>query len=231
MTTTTPVPEYVTVLANGQWVLKRDTHISRWAEQHGSIVCDPYLFERVLKPLLCVPDVKVVWDIGAFIGDHTRAYLDMGKEVVAFEPNPLAFDCLLENCPEAIVFNAAVSDKHEDVYLDLSPNVGASHLVLDTYKTRATLTAIPDNLKLPVPDYIKIDAEGWEVKVLGGCRKTIEKHKPIVFCEINRGALERNGNTPEEIFMFFDKLGYTTKTFVPHTANPLDPQYDVIFIY
>ena len=39
-----------------------------------------------------------------------------------------------------------------------------------------------------IPDFIKIDVEGHEVKVLEGCRGLIEKHKPTILCEIHAGT-------------------------------------------
>ena len=104
-------------LPNGQWVLEGDTHISKWSREWGTIKCDPALFE-IMTPWL--DDVDVVWDIGAFIGDHTRFYLDLGKQVVAVEPNPLAFECLTHNCPEATLMNIAASKKTGT--LRFSPN-------------------------------------------------------------------------------------------------------------
>ena len=39
-----------------------------------------------------------------------------------------------------------------------------------------------------IPDFIKIDVEGHETKVLEGCRELIAKHRPTIFCEIHAGT-------------------------------------------
>ena len=36
-------------------------------------------------------------------------------------------------------------------------------------------------------DFIKIDVEGYEPKIIQGGLQTIEKNKPVILCEINRG--------------------------------------------
>lgn len=224
-------PPYIKALHNGQWVLKDDTHISRWAEQHGSIVCDPHLFHTVLRPVLTNSDfdIKVVWDIGAFIGDHTRAYLDMGKQVVAFEPNPYAFECLKHNCPEATLLNVAVSDKAGHIRFAANPNAGASRIT-DGGEVEVETFVPDDDFFMAAPDFVKIDAEGWEMHVLRGCEEFIRKSQPIVFIEVNKGALEANGAHPDDIFKFFSDVGYTFHQVVPAKAKYDDPQYDVLFI-
>lgn len=39
-------------------------------------------------------------------------------------------------------------------------------------------------------DFIKMDVEGYEPKVIKGGLKTIDKNSPVVLCEINRGDFE-----------------------------------------
>lgn len=219
-------PSGITELPNGQWVLSEDTHLSKWAREKGHIVTDPHVF-RFLRPYLM--DAQVVWDIGANIGDHTLQYLDWGMEVVAVEPNPLAFACLAHNCPDAHLINAAASDyEDEPLKLMLSENVGASRIHEDG--DIDVRPVVMDNEPLPAPDFIKLDVEGFEVAALAGMRDTIERYRPVVFCEINEGALNANGVGPVEIYSFFKDLKYETDLRYPRSANLGDPQYDVLFL-
>jgi FkbM family methyltransferase len=57
-------------------------------------------------------------------------------------------------------------------------------------------------------DFIKMDIEGAELSALRGAQKTIERLRPQFMIEINRKACERFGYSPDEIFLFFKKLGY-----------------------
>lgn len=212
-------------LPNGQWVVAGDTHLGAWAKEHGNIVTDPYLF-RFLKPHLA--HVKVVWDIGANIGDHTRKYLDWGMTVVAVEPNPAAFRCLVHNCPDALAFNIAASDTEAEMRFATSSNVGASRI---DPEGGITVPARPmDDLsdKVPVPDFVKIDVEGWEVHALTGMLETLRKRKPILYVEVNRGALAANGKTLEDIMNLLLGLGYTDFNPYPLGVRWTDPQFDIL---
>ena len=212
-------------LDNGQWVVAGDTHLGLWAKEHGSIITDPYLFE-FLKPHL--DDVKTIWDIGANIGDHTRQYLDWGKTVVAIEPNPITFKCLKHNCPEALCLNIAASDIKGELRFEHLDNVGASRVGIDG-NISVSAEALDDLIDLPIPDFVKIDVEGWEVNALLGMLKTLKKYKPIIYIEINSGALANNEYTGDDVLSILqDTLGYSNFTYYPEGSVLGDPQFDIL---
>ena len=218
----------LTTLPNGQWVITHDTHLSKWAVEHGSIITDPSLF-KFLAPFM--ENVTVVWDIGANIGDHTRQYLDWGKQVVAVEPNPLAFECLKHNCPDARLLNAAASDTPRgSLQFMRLDNVGASRVNPSGDITVPTIILDDLTRDSPAPQFIKIDVEGWELAALKGASHTIGMYRPMIFCEINAGALESNGVTPSELIAWIeDRLGACEKHFYPVGAKLGDPQFDILF--
>lgn len=80
------------------------------------------------------------------------------------------------------------------------------------------------------PEFIKVDVEGWEPRALRGMRKTIEAKRPMVFVEINAGALKDNGFSADDIFGFFKELKYTGRKPYPEHATPDQDQYDILFI-
>ena len=213
-------------LPNDIWVLENDTHISKWVEEHNSLKCDPHLFEW-LRPRLV--GASVAWDIGANIGDHTRFYLDLGMEVVAFEPNPEAFRCLYHNCGEATCYNIAASDGQEELTMALEDNVGASHVVEGgaVMVIAAPLDNVAKHHK--TPDYVKIDVEGFEAKTLAGMEKLLINNKPKLFVEFNDGALRRNGSSSEALKKQIESYGYTQFEIFPPNAKLTDPQYDLLF--
>lgn len=222
-------PIGIEALPKGQWVVAGDTHLGAWAKQHGNIVTDPCLF-RWLKPYL--ENVKVVWDIGANIGDHTRQYLNWGMKVVAVEPNPITFRCLAHNCPEAECFNVAASEQTAELKFTHLDNVGASRV---TPSGEITVSAYPlDGFFVYradiLPGFIKIDIEGYEVFALRGMAKTIRLCKPILFVEMNQGALSSNGHTPDDIVSLTEEMGYHVAAIYPPKATWDDPQFDVLFL-
>jgi FkbM family methyltransferase len=211
-------------LPNKQWILEGDTHISKWSREWGTIKCDPALFD-IMTPWL--KDVDVVWDIGACIGDHTRFYLDIGKTVVAVEPNPLAFRCLAHNCPEAILLNAAASASPGTLRFIPDINAGASRVFQDGPLNVEAVRM--DDLALPPPGFIKIDAEGWEHDVLAGMTNTLRANHPLMFIEINAGALSTNGHSTNELVTMLKDIGYTKFQIHQHEVSSWDaPMFDAI---
>lgn len=214
-------------LPNGQWIVAGDTHLGKWAKEHGTIVTDPHLM-KWLKPH--VEKADVVWDVGENIGDHTRQYLDWGNYVVAIEPNPVAFECLEHNCPEAITIEIAASDKVGELRFTQLENVGASRISADG---SIRVPAYPlDEVEphLPEPQFVKIDIEGFEVFALRGMLETLRRCRPTVFCEVNLGALDANGVNRADIFLIFDELDYQPPQIYPPGASFADEQYDLLFL-
>lgn len=217
-------PEGIIELPNGQWVLTEDSHISRWAEEHGSIISDPHTMKFLDHTL---SHCSVIWDIGAFIGDHTRHYLDLGKRVVAFEPNPLAFKCLEHNCPESDNHNIAASVANQVLKFTVAPNAGASRIT-DDGETEVGAMPLDGIEKIPDPDFVKLDVEGFELCALLGMRHMVERCHPSFYVEFNVGALAANHVTPEDLLDFFRSRGYRHFHRRPATAEWGDPQYDVL---
>lgn len=219
-------PPGITTLPNGEWVVTGDSHLSKWAQQKGTIITDPNVFRFLYQ---CAGRAHTIWDIGACIGDHTRQYLDWGAQVVAIEPNPLVFACLTHNCPEAIAINAAASDSTgEPLRFMRLENVGASRIHPDG--DILVYPVVLDDENLPVPEFVKIDCEGWEIHALRGMERTLRKHRPLVFCEANPGALAGNGFTVDDLIGYMTGLGYTVGPLYPASATLADPQFDILFV-
>lgn len=219
-------PPGIEELPNGQWVVEGDTHLGLWAKQKGHIVTDPHVFD-FLYPY--IKDCKVVWDLGANIGDHTFQYLEWGMDVYAFEPHPVTFECLNHNCPGAKCFNLAASDSYGSLNFTGLDNVGASRITKDGewQIPAAALDDIPD---LSPPGFIKVDVEGFEPFALTGMAGTITRHKPIIYIEMNRGALAANGASPEALHEQILSLGYTKVKPYPVRADFQWPQFDLLYL-
>jgi len=88
------------ILRNDLAVLENDTHISKWVEQHNSLIHNKSLAQELKFYLR--KDMTVV-EIGAFIGDNTAFLKDLSKWVISFEPNPEAFECLEHNSQYTLI--------------------------------------------------------------------------------------------------------------------------------
>jgi FkbM family methyltransferase len=188
-------------------LIEDDSHISMWVKMMGRLDHDTNML-----PLLNTYVTKgfTVIDVGGYIGDHTEYYRErVGRtgKVYAFEPNPKAFECLvynMSNYPNVACLNLGASDKSETMGLVENKNAGAAYPTTD-----GTIPCITiDSLNLKECHFIKIDCEGYELKVLNGAKKTIEDYKPTMLIEINRGALKRQNVTAFELFTYLTKIGY-----------------------
>ena len=209
------------ILSNGIAVLDGDTHISKWVEDEGRLDHDLYALPIILEH---IKEGDVVVDAGAFIGDHTIAYLEkVGSSgtVMAFEPNPAAFQCLVHNCPSVYAFNYGLCSHGGEAFLETCENVGASSIGASG---EAIKLMCLDELMLERLDFIKLDVEGYELKALKGGERLIDAYRPIMWIEMNEGALEKQGASAREIFTFLLGYGYEIKSY-PENGGP---QYDIL---
>lgn len=196
----------------GVAVLENDTHISRWVEQNRRLDHDRNALPLVL-PLIKPGDTVV--DAGAFIGDHTIAYLNAVGEhghVLAFEPNPEAFECLQFNCPKATCYPLALGEMTGTRGLKISGNAGNSSLSSDESKVDYTVAMMElDLLRMRRLDYFKIDVEGFEVFVLQGAKATINICRPIMLIEVNHRMMKAQGVKLDDLLEMLDLLNYSFK--------------------
>ena len=161
----------------------------------------------------------ILWDIGANIGAYSLyAALHPGVSVLAFEPGAASYAALCENIEangrqDSIqAYCVAFSDRTILATLDMGdssaggfPN--AFGAVRDTDGNGVTTVArqaaigfsIDDfraTFALPVPNYLKLDIDGIEDKVLdGGARTLADPALRGVMVEMTSGASKRNAGT------------------------------------
>lgn len=111
--------------------------------------------------------------------------------VYTFEPDPLNFRCLAQNCdePNIVKMQAALGDVPG--FIDLkreARNIGAhyveGHGIIPTLRI--------DDLGLEACDYICLDIEGYEFKALSGAVDTIRKFGPVIQIE-DKGLSDKYG--------------------------------------
>ncbi len=174
------------------------------------------LWDTTILPV-CLEHIKegdTVIDAGAWIGGHTMAYAEKVGEngrVVAMEPNPYAFGCLKKNTsrfPNVIRIPMAVGNEFGPVCLSVRKGWADSAYVVAPCESDvgAVMATLDDYIF--APNFIKIDVEGCELKVLNGAEKTIEKHKPVMCIEINQPALQRQGDDKSQVLGWLLKHGY-----------------------
>jgi hypothetical protein len=103
-------------------------------------------------------------------------------------------------------------------------NPGASYLAQDGGRF-VHLTTL-DSLRLDALHYMKIDVEGHEPQVLDGAFGTLRRFRPVLFIEVNRGALLRAGSSSDALVRQLEAFGYAVAPLgpIPHDC----PQWDAL---
>jgi FkbM family methyltransferase len=197
----------------GWWILEGDPHGSASTLEKHRLDWDRPMLAALGK---YIRPGSAVLDVGAHIGSHTIFYLEaVGPEgmVFAFEPYLPAFTCLRRNCPEAKCFAFAIGERDGFCDLQLNPESRAMNRIVDEesgpYQMRRLDTLRDDLGYLPGGiSLIKIDVEGYELRVLEGAKRLIEEFRPALCLEINEPFLKEAGTSPPEIFRFLTRLHY-----------------------
>ncbi|WP_107763496.1 FkbM family methyltransferase [Coprothermobacter proteolyticus] len=149
----------------------------------GTFVVQQYRYDSIVEPKLG----DIVFDIGAYVGDtalwFSKAVGPQGK-VYAFEPEPSNFEKLKANLERNKVTNViplqlAVSETEGE--MQVSSAAGSSVITQAGTGLSVKVTTIDKFMeanKLPRVDFIKMDVEGHELKVLKGADETIKTFKP-----------------------------------------------------
>ena len=160
--------------------------------------------------------IQLSLDIGANIGDYSKKILEKtNSKVIAFEPDKTAFKKLKKLnsnfCNRFKAYNLALSEKNQHLYFyftgaksqlsSLEKNIVKLNYVEKSKLKKKKIKCFKgDNLiinkmKINKVDFIKVDTEGHDLKVLKGLKKTIAKSKTkFIQFEMNWHNLFSNTN-------------------------------------
>jgi FkbM family methyltransferase len=163
-----------------------------------------YEISQILLEVLKEDDV--FFDIGANLGQYIirikRRY-KKGVRIYAFEPLKSSFSILSnyinKHCPDVLLENSAVSDVSgvDTLYIPIIDNIEIDtqasidlenrKMYYKEFKKQETKKVSIDRYVLEKCitkiDYLKIDTEGNDERVIKGALKSIANFTPIIFCE------------------------------------------------
>ena len=188
-----------------------------------------YRFLRFL-----MPKARVVFDIGANVGDYSEEILRLNPSIKihAFEPDKDAFE-KLKPLPLA-ANNFALGDRSEErlLYREEGKTSHNSFYNLHSSATApitVAVTTIDDYClknKISHIDFLKVDVEGFEYSVIKGAEKMLAKGA------INYVQFEFSGATIEarvflkDFLTLFNKYGYNLYRIKPKSIEIVDYRPD-----
>jgi FkbM family methyltransferase len=165
-------------------------------------------------------DTVVVYDLGCNTGFYSILSAFIDKRVKSYGFDPVKEFCELaeesvwlnhlDNCK---IFNYAVGDKEQDVTFYFS-GTGTSLIPnfyenIDSFTRKVKQVKLDDFIQqqnLPMPDFVIMDIEGWELKAMLGMKETLKKNRPIIFFECLPSS-----NNINSMLDFFKELNYTVE--------------------
>jgi FkbM family methyltransferase len=146
-----------------------------------------------------------------------------GGAVVAFEPQPVLYRILcanlaLNSIPNVLTYAMALGNAEGTCQLPVvdyskNGNFGAMSMDMGGDGEMVPIGKL-DEFQLERADFIKLDVEGFESRVLEGAIETIRRYHPVLYVEN-----DRTEKSAELIQLLFD-LGYRLWWHTPALYNP-----------
>lgn len=211
------------VNVNGVWVSAYDEYFKQTLKQtNGTFQAD-----TLYTALEYVQELEGFVEVGAHIGTWTRILARHFRWGMAFEPEPLNFECLnmnLQGYGRVLLYHAAAT----------SPEILARGRTAPLYRGRDNsgmhrlgteggtdkiadvfLTTVDSCTTTPYEGarvtFMKIDAENHELEVLKGAENLLETQAPVIVME----EYPKNGAYPAQDFLK-DRHGYEMVKRIKH---------------
>lgn len=123
--------------------------------------------------------------------------------VITFEPDAIAWTCLLRNVPASVEAHPVALGAAPGRCRIVHNSIGSHHVKPGDEVTVTTI----DALGLSDVDFIQLDVEGYEWFVLTGASETIRRCRPLLQLEIN-GLASRYGQSDGTVLALLAGWGY-----------------------
>ncbi|WP_372370958.1 FkbM family methyltransferase [Candidatus Uabimicrobium sp. HlEnr_7] len=204
-------------------------------------------FESETTDLFCelLDKSKVFIDVGANTGIYSLIAAAKKNDVYAFEPVPSIYESLQKNIKlngysNIEHFPHAIADRCEplQLYIPASTAIPTSSSLISGFKADCesicvdsyTLDSFVEKNKIKTLDILKIDAEGAEIQVLYGAKRTILHFHPIIICEILTG----HEKLPQKFFNDINYLAFliTSEGLIQqHTIRANNKYLNYLFVH
>lgn len=205
---------------------------------------------RWMRPLLSryIDSEGVILDIGGHAGQYAKLFARMARHgrVYSFEPSSYAYSILrlairingfsnihlvakgLSDQPGSQILNTPLKDngtfRYGLAHMGEIDRAGPYHHQ-EVPITTIDLFAADEGLQRL--DFIKMDVEGWEMRILEGGAQTIARHRPVMLVELVDEQLSQAGDSLKAAWELLESWRYRPVTFFDEIKlTPLDAPRD-----
>ena len=124
-------------------------------------------------------------DVGSHVGFWSKDFTELFEYTYAFDPIPQVRECYVKNITNSnyTLYPYGLGKEEKKISVLYSPKETGNTHASEKGNLDVEIKTL-DSFNLDNIDYIKIDAEGYEIEVVEGAKNLIEKCK--LFIHINR---------------------------------------------
>jgi FkbM family methyltransferase len=178
-----------------------------------------------------------LFDIGANVGLVSALFCAMNpaNRVYSFEPSPLLHDRLRAICAlnhlEERMFLQPVAIGKEKGTLEMLVDPASGYV--QTQRFEHSMWAAPRRIEVSVetmadasdrlgvvPDFIKLDIEGYEHEAICGAQSYLSKHRPTLLLELHLNYLDQRNLSAKELLAMLTACGYSFFTYAGTALRP-----------
>ncbi|MFL5763459.1 MAG: FkbM family methyltransferase [Bacteroidia bacterium] len=188
-------------------------------------------------------------DVGGNIGQTAMTMAQKtgaAGKVISFEPHPSTVEKFRKNLSlnpqisNVIVENFGLGDQENtaEMFVECTTNSGGNRIAGSSEKSNGTPVKITtldrylDMHGIEKVDLVKIDVEGYEMNVLNGMTKILQRQRPLLYLEIDDNNLKKQGHSAQEMIDLLHRLNYeilevsayktiTVPADIPHSCRDI----------
>ena len=191
----------------GWYLPDTDTHFENYIENGGYQTIHRETILKYIK--MKKPELKNCIDIGSHIGFWSKDFTNTFKHTYAFDPIPQVRECYIKNITNSnyTLYPYGLGKENKKISVLYSPKETGNTHASDKGNLEIEVKTI-DTFNLPNIDYIKIDAEGYEIEVVEGAKELIERCKPFIHIEAKKKVMVKQNITMNAIEELFKRINY-----------------------
>ena len=191
----------------GWYLPDTDTHFENYIEDGGyqtihrnTILNHIIMNKHILKN--CI-------DVGSHIGFWSKDFTKLFNHTYAFEPIPQVRECYEKNITKSnyTLYPYGLGREEKKIKVLYDPKETGNTHANDKGNVNVEIKTL-DSFNLDNIDYIKIDAEGYEIEVVEGSKKLIEKYKPYIHIEAKKKVMLKQNINMTAIEELFKSINY-----------------------